>query len=98
MRKWPPDMRSQQELVDNPLVKCPCGRLVNADMMRDVRDVKAILGVEADYICDSCMEHHHRRDTLSREAYYRAVGAPQGLIAKVANRDRVVRAMRGDQT
>lgn len=98
MRKWPPDMRSQQLLVDNPLIKCPCGRLANADMMRDVRDVKGILGTDADYICDSCMERHHRTETLSREDYYRAVGAPQGLVAKVAKRERAIRALRGEQT
>jgi hypothetical protein len=98
MRNWPPDMKSQQGLPDNPLVRCPCGRQVNADMMRDVRSVKEALAIAHDYVCDSCMEHYHRTGKLSREAYYRAAGAPAHLVTKAANRERVILAERGKQT
>ena len=84
---FPFDLKSQLGRTDNPLVVCACGRDVNLDMMRDVRPVKAILETSADYLCDSCMEHFHRTEKLSRGAFYRAHGAPANLIAIQAARD-----------
>lgn len=91
---WPPDMRTALNLPDNPLVQCSCGRLANADMMRDVRPVNALLGTTADYLCDSCMEHFHRTERLTVEAYCTALGAPSALVTRAAARTLAIRATR----
>ena len=91
---FPFDLQSQLGRSDNPLMQCACGRDVNLDMMRDIRPVKAIIGTTEDYLCDSCMEHYHRHDLLSREAFYRAHGAPANLIAIHAARDAAIKAAR----
>ena len=91
---FPFDLQSQLGRSDNPLVTCGCGREVNMDMMRDVRPVKAIIRTTEDYLCDSCMEAFHRTEKLSREAFYRAHGAPAKLIAIHAARDAAIKAER----
>jgi hypothetical protein len=93
---FPFDLQSRLQIDDNPLVICGCGRSVNLDMMRDVRPVKKLLGLKDDYVCDSCMEHFHRNDILSREDYYRANGAPEEIVAIHAARDAVIKAARDD--
>lgn len=91
---WPPDMKTALNLHDNPLVVCACRRSANADMMRDVRPVKVLLGTSADYLCDSCMEHFHRTGRLTVEAYCSALGAPPALVTKAAARTLAIRAAR----
>lgn len=89
------DLRSQLGIAHNPMIGCACGRDVNADMMRDVRPVRHLLpGVTADYLCDSCMEHFHRNEILSREEFYRAHSAPAALVALQAARDASIKAAR----
>lgn len=88
---FPFDLKSQLGRTDNPIVKCACGRDVNLDMMRDVRPIAAITGWSESHRCDSCVEHLHRTDKVSREAFYRAQGAPANLIALHADRDKRLR-------
>lgn len=90
---FPFDLRSQLGRSDNPLVQCPrCGRDVNLDMLRDVKPVKALLGISEDAICDSCMELFHRTEKLSRGAFYLAQGAPAAIVAIHAARDAAIKA------
>lgn len=84
---WPPDLRTARALTGNPLVTCGCGRETNADMMRDLRPVRALLGTTADYECDSCLAGHLRHGRITHEAFARAHGAPAALIASAAARD-----------
>lgn len=91
---WPPDMKTALAMPNNPLVACVCGRSANADMMRDVRPVRALLGTSADYLCDSCMEQVHRTGRLTVEAYCAAMGAPSALVTKAAARTLAIRAAR----
>jgi len=88
---FPFDLKSQLGRTDNPLVRCACGREVNTDMMRDVRPIAAITGWSESHRCDSCVEHLHRTDKVSREAFYRAQGAPAAIIAIHAARDKRLR-------
>jgi hypothetical protein len=69
----PPSMRSILQLEGNPIVKCSCGRSVNADMMRTLGE---------GYACDSCFETKFRTGELTLEEFVRGQGAPQTVIAK----------------
>lgn len=84
---WPPDLRTALGLAHNPLVRCGCGREVNADMMRDVRPVAALLGTGDAYQCDSCLEGHYRHGRLAHEHFCRAHGAPAAIVALMRERD-----------
>lgn len=84
---WPPDLRTAQAMAGNPLVSCRCGREVNADMMRDVRPVAALLGTTEAYQCDSCLAAHLRHGRLTHEAFARAHGAPAAIVALMRERD-----------
>lgn len=95
---FPFDLRSQLGRSDNPLVVCACGREANADMMRDVRPIAAITGWQESHRCDSCIEHLHRTDKVSREAFYRAQGAPAAIIAIHAARDKSIKEARNAST
>ena len=88
---FPFDLKSQLGRSDNPLIKCACGRDVNLDMMRDVRPFVATTGWTESHRCDSCCEHLHRNDIVSRETFYRAHGAPVTIVALHAARDKVMR-------
>jgi hypothetical protein len=72
--RWePPTMKSLQPLEGNPLVRCSCGRSVNADMMRPTPD---------GFACDSCHETMFRTGELTREEFAQAHGAPAAVQAK----------------
>lgn len=91
---FPFDLKSQLGITGNPLMRCACGRDVNMDMMRDVRPIAATTGWSESHRCDSCVEHLHRTGKLSREAFYRAQGAPAAIIAIHAAQDAAIKAAR----
>jgi hypothetical protein len=88
---WPPDLKTELGIEDNPLVRCACGRTVNADMMRDVRPLKDQLGIDDDHRCDSCLENFYRTEQLTHEAFCIAHDAPIEIIEKVAAREQAIR-------
>lgn len=84
---WPPTLKHDRGLRDNPLVRCGCGRSVSADMMLDVRPLPSSVRGSREWACDGCMETIFRAKLSTREDFYRALGAPPELIAKAALRD-----------
>lgn len=80
--RWePPTLKSVEQMEDNPLVVCACGRTVSADMMRVVAD---------GYACDACLETLFREKTLTREEFALSHNAPDSVIAKAREVDAVV--------
>jgi hypothetical protein len=74
----PPTMKSVQQLEGNPLVRCACGRMVNADMMRVLGD---------GFACDSCHETLFRTGQLTSEEFVRSHDAPDSVIEKATLQD-----------
>jgi len=74
---------STQYLTENRLVRCGCGRVTNVNMMLDVRALPPAVRGNREYICDGCRERWIREGRISREALYRAIGAPAEAIARV---------------
>lgn len=81
-------MKSVEQLDDNPLVKCGCGRTVNADMMRVVGE---------GYGCDSCHETLFRTGQLTREEFAVSRGAPLAVVEKARGIDAAVTLKTPDQ-
>lgn len=88
---WPPDLKTELGGEENPLVRCACGRTVNADMMRDTRPVKDRLSIEDDHRCDSCMEKFYRAEQISHSDFCRAHDAPLEVLERVERREQVLR-------
>jgi hypothetical protein len=101
------DLKSELEYDDNPIVKCGCGRDVNADMMRDVRPIQDLIQSRSvgrhpcdvaiktsAYACDSCLEYHFNVGNISRKEYYEAHGATKEQVAIQADRDSKLQEMR----
>lgn len=85
------DLKSELGISANPLVRCACGREVNADMMRDVRPIAHLTDWPETHRCDSCVEHLHRTEKVSRGEFYKAHKAPRHLIDFHEKRDKAVR-------
>jgi len=71
----------------NPLARCGCGRVTNADMLVDVRllpkDTRARLRITSDFLCDGCREHHFRMAHIAPVAFYAALGAPADALLRI---------------
>ena len=79
VERWePPTMKSVMQIEGNPIVKCGCGRKVNADMMRVVGD---------GFGCDACHETMFREGTLTREDFAVSQSAPEFVIQKARQLD-----------
>jgi hypothetical protein len=77
--RWePPTMKSVQGIEGNPLVKCGCGRSVNADMMRPYKDA---------FACDACHETMFRTGELTSEEFAAAHDAPEFVLEKARQQD-----------
>ena len=76
-------MKTVLQLEGNPLVRCSCGREVNADMMVMVGET---------FKCDACRETLRRTGELSSEAFALAHGAPESVVAKAQEQDAVLLA------
>jgi hypothetical protein len=82
-----PTYKHVQRLADNPVVKCGCGRITNADMMLDVRALPATLRGQHEFVCDACRERWIMEGRISREGLYRALGAPDTVLARMRRFD-----------
>ena len=89
-----PTYRAARALPDNPLVRCGCGRTTNASMMLDVRALPATVRGGRDYICDGCRERMILTGRITREDLYRALGAPDTVLARVRIMDERRRGLR----
>lgn len=84
---WPPNLKRVLNRTDNPLVRCRCGRTANLDMMLDVSGLPADVRGPSTALCDSCVEGLFGTKKISREDFYRALGAPRALVVRAALRD-----------
>ena len=76
---------------DNPLVRCGCGRVTQADMLLDVRALPLALRGDMDFACDGCHSKWIRQGKITHEGLARALGAPAEVIEKQARRDALLR-------
>jgi len=79
-----PTYRAVRRLATNPLVRCGCGRRTNADMMLDVRALPTTIRGTSEFVCDGCRERWVLEGKISREALYRALGAPDTVLQKIS--------------
>lgn len=75
-------------VVTNPLVRCGCGRRTNADMLVDIRALSAAtlaaIGLTGHaFICDGCSSRLFRTGTITRIAFYTALGAPAAVLQRL---------------
>ena len=92
------DTRShpRREQFENPLVRAACcGRLTNADMVLDLSAMppgirkqfrfgeQDVDGEPVPVACDACRERAIREGRITREEFYRQLGAPQAVLDRV---------------
>lgn len=79
--------------VDNPLMRCDCGRTVGADVLVDVTAFtpaeKPRYAQGATYLCDACTERMIRERRVSREEFFRRLGAPAAVLEKIRRKARL---------
>lgn len=76
-------MRDAQGLADNPPARCPgCRRATNADMLVDTRHVPDAIWLH-EFACDGCRERLFALEVVSREAFFRYIGAPMVALDKI---------------
>lgn len=82
-RRWDRRQGGKEDL-DNPPVRCECGRTVPADVMTLVPP--GFVGYP-EAVCDGCRERYFLTGEWTREAFVTAHGAPEEAIEKARTRD-----------